>query len=165
MAICDTQILGHFIPQGTEIVLHIGHAGLQNSKPSEGDGNMQRPSHRAGVPKPLWHGDGESFNPDRWLDERGGFCPNAGVALPFGAGPRKCYGYKLAVSYTSIRCIIYKNSLQILQMKLALVELTRRFYIEPPSDPALDSWKVRETVNRIPLHNYIVMRSWKEVTF
>jgi hypothetical protein len=58
-----------------------------------------------------------------------------------------------------------QNSLQILQMKLALVELTRRFYIEPPSDPELDSWKVRETVNHIPLHNYIVMRSWKEVKF
>jgi Cytochrome P450 len=108
MASCNTQILGHFIPKGTEIVLHIGHAGLQNSKPSEGDGNEQRPSHRPGVPKSLWHGDGESFNPDRWLDERGGFSPNAGVALPFGAGPRKCYGYKLAVSYIYIRCMIYK---------------------------------------------------------
>jgi cytochrome P450 len=103
MTTCETQILGHFIPKGTEIVLHIGHAGLQNSKPGEGDGNKQRPSHRPGVPKPLWHGDAESFNPDRWLDERGSFCPNAGMALPFGAGHRKCYGYKLAVSCIRIR--------------------------------------------------------------
>lgn len=99
MASCDTQILGYFIPKGTEIVLHIGYAGLQNAKPCGKNSINRCPvRYRSGATKPLWHGDGEIFNPDRWLDGHGAFNPNAGLAFPFGAGPRKCYGYKLAVS-------------------------------------------------------------------
>lgn len=30
-ATCDTQILGYFTPKGTEVVLHIGHAGMHDT--------------------------------------------------------------------------------------------------------------------------------------
>lgn len=151
MTSCDTQVLGHFIPKGTEIVLHIGHAGLQNAEGNwvqqSVSSNESKPARRMSVHKPLWKGDGDAFNPDRWLDEYGAFNSNSGLAIPFGAGPRKCFGYKLAM----------------LQLKLAMIELSRRFYFEPPSNPELDSWKVKETVNRVPLQNYIVMRPWQDV--
>lgn len=160
MTSCDTQILGHFIPRGTEIVLHIGHAGLQNIE----EGTAPQPIHSGyQKSKPLWKGDGDVFDPDRWLDEQGAFNLNSGLAIPFGAGPRKCFGYKLAVSKSVTSSRNTPHSRQMLQLKLALIELSRQFFFEPPTNPELDSWKVKETVNRVPLHNYIVMRPWKEM--
>ncbi|KAJ3410754.1 hypothetical protein HDV05_003293, partial [Chytridiales sp. JEL 0842] len=38
-----------------------------------------------------WHNPLD-FNPDRWID----FTPGRGTYLPFGEGPHKCLGYKLA---------------------------------------------------------------------
>ncbi|KAG8831682.1 hypothetical protein FRC17_002772 [Serendipita sp. 399] len=133
MATRDTQILGYHIPKGTEVILHTGHVGIHDTAarfyatehPSSP--MVQSPSS----PRKLWQDDGRAFDPDRWLDRHGRFEPSSSV-LPFGGGNRMCFGYRFA----------------LLQMKLVLVALQRRFYFEPPTCQDLDSWKVKETVNR-----------------
>jgi cytochrome P450 len=103
LATRDTQILGHVIPKGTEIVLHLGHAGLHDTVANaertaaydHRRGHLNKKSTRS------WLDDGSSFNPDRWLDEKGDFDERAGLTLPFGGGPRLCFGYRLAVSRDS----------------------------------------------------------------
>ncbi|PVF99915.1 cytochrome P450 [Serendipita vermifera] len=146
MASRDTTIMGYAVPKGTEIILHVGHAGLYNTV-----ANARRAraldSRRGHSPKRitgLWKDDGVTFDPERWIDEDGRFNHSAGLALPFGGGPRMCFGYKLA----------------LLQIKFILIELSRRFFLKPPSNPDINSWKVIETVNRAPLHNYVVLESW-----
>ena len=42
--------------------------------------------------------DGLEFRPERWLDpQTGAFDVTRVWNKPFGAGPRMCYGYKMAV--------------------------------------------------------------------
>jgi hypothetical protein len=48
----------------------------------------------------------------------------------------------------------------IYELKLILL---KRFVVEPPLNPKFDSWRVKETVNRTPLHNYI--RVWHDAKF
>jgi hypothetical protein len=43
--------------------------------------------------------DGDTFRPDRWLDEKTGrFDGTLAWSRPFGSGTRMCYGYRTAVS-------------------------------------------------------------------
>jgi hypothetical protein len=94
----DTQILGHFIPKGTEIILHIGHAGIHDTveNASKAEGLNAKRGHNSRRATQQWKDDGTKFDPDRWMSH-GTFDPNSGLALPFGGGARMCFGYKLAV--------------------------------------------------------------------
>ncbi|GMS94484.1 hypothetical protein PENTCL1PPCAC_16659, partial [Pristionchus entomophagus] len=61
--------------------------------------------------KSVWGEDAAEFRPERWLEEQS---INRAAFLAFGAGPRTCIGMKLA----------------IVEAKVALVEIMRRFTIE-----------------------------------
>ncbi|HEX8358984.1 MAG TPA: cytochrome P450 [Longimicrobium sp.] len=58
------------------------------------------------------------FNPARWLDRR----PDAYEYLPFSAGPRACLGASFAM----------------LEMKLVLALILRRFHLSPPPGTTVD---------------------------
>jgi hypothetical protein len=98
-AVCDTQILGHFIPKGTEIALHLGHAGVYDTVANDIAGAKYHPvrGHHSKKRTDCWKDDGVTFNPDRWINEKGQFNPKAGLTMPFGGGPRLCLGHRLAV--------------------------------------------------------------------
>jgi len=87
----DTQILGHFIPKGTEIILHIGHAGIHDTveNASKAEGLNAKRGHNSRRATQQWKDDGTKFDPDRWMSH-GTFDPNSGLALPFGGGARMC---------------------------------------------------------------------------
>ncbi|KAK7224694.1 hypothetical protein V2G26_012697 [Clonostachys chloroleuca] len=122
-ALVDTEILGFPIPKGAELFLNY-HINLPpipvpESKRSRGS--------RAAVAK---MGDGlnekagqnlDVFEPRRWLvrDEKTGndkFNRFAIPALPFGGGPRGCFGRKLAV--LELRMVV-----QLLILNLEFLEL------------------------------------------
>lgn len=53
--------------------------------------------------------------------------------------------------------------LQVLQIRVFLATLSSRFFFEPPKNPELDSWKVKETVIRYLQHTYFRIKTWEEV--
>ena len=98
-AVCDTQILGHFIPKGTEIALHLGHAGTYDTVANDIAAAKHHAvrGHDSKKKTGCWKDNGITFDPGRWINEKGQFNPKAGMTLPFGGGPRLCLGHRLAV--------------------------------------------------------------------
>lgn len=87
-ATVDTILQGHFIPQGSTVIINIW---ALHRDPS------------------LWK-DPYCFCPDRFIDEEGRFVfPDGGCFLPFGAGPRACMGEVLA------RCELFLFLANLLQ--------------------------------------------------
>jgi len=164
-AVCDTQILGHFIPKGTEIALHLGHAGTYDTVANDIAAAKYHAvrGHDSKKKTGCWQDNGITFNPGRWIDERGKFNPKAGMTLPFGGGPRLCLGHRLAVRKYFPTCKICLIPSQVLQLRVFLATLSTRFFFEPPENPELDSWKVKETVIRYLQHTYFRIKSWEEV--
>lgn len=104
VAKCDTTVLGHRIPKGTDIYLLTNGAGSltpgyhvaesqrsSSAKAAIADGRV----HRVWSPEDIG-----AFKPERWLvtDENGKttFDKMAGLHLTFGMGHRACWGRKIA---------------------------------------------------------------------
>ncbi|KAL4964198.1 cytochrome P450 monooxygenase [Aspergillus stella-maris] len=107
----DVQVLGHWIPKGTE-VFFMGNGPSIFTPAFAIDDSLRTPSClaaketiRSWDPK-----DMAQFMPERWLvrdDEQDGkmvFDPSAGPMLTFGLGERGCYGRKL--SYVEMRLLL-----------------------------------------------------------
>ena len=106
----DTEILGHRIPAGTDVVMLAGGPSFL-SPGFEIEESRRSPSSQANKDKSggVWDtADMGTFNPERWLarDEKGAdvYDARAGPILAFGQGPRGCFGKKLA--YTQLRIIL-----------------------------------------------------------
>ncbi|VUC35947.1 unnamed protein product [Clonostachys rosea] len=126
-ALVDTEILGLPIPKGAELFLNY-HINLPPIPVSE---SKRSRASRAAVVK---MGDGLSekpgqdldvFEPKRWLvkDEKTGkdkFNPFAIPALPFGGGPRGCFGRKLAV-------LEFRIVVQLLILNIEFLELPSEY--------------------------------------
>ncbi|EAU36731.1 predicted protein [Aspergillus terreus NIH2624] len=116
VALNDTVLLGHSIPKGTSIFLMNKGASFF-SPPHEIEDEKRSPSARAAKNKGHHAWDPETldiFLPERWLvasEEQASavgtanvvFDPAAGPAMPFGGGPRGCWGRRLA--YLEMRLI------------------------------------------------------------
>ena len=111
----DTTVMGVGIPKGTTICLVGNGPGLclpaslvAPYTPSSAD------SHKRGKEKTGRFSDEDitQFVPERWLKATTGgdgkekveFDPNAGPNIPFGLGPRGCFGKKLA--YMQLRIVL-----------------------------------------------------------
>lgn len=98
LATKNTTILGHSIPAGTDVfLLHNGPGSMM--KDIEVDESKRSKSSQAAKEAiPAWNkNDRADFVPERWLStdtSTGEVCfnPQAGPAMPFGAGPRACFG-------------------------------------------------------------------------
>lgn len=112
-ATCDTEVLGSCIPKGTDIMLFL--TGPSYTEPAVSIPEHLRSTssreHKNAVPE--WGDDVALFKPERWLrktvDEATGqemdvFEARAGPSLPFAAGPRQCFGKKLA--YLQLRTVM-----------------------------------------------------------
>lgn len=141
-ALCDTQILGHHIPKGTQVFLVSNGPGfLSPSMPI--DDSLRSETSRAAKIRATWDEtqDLTIFNPERWLvyktDENGvetvEFDGAAGPQLVFGLGPRACWGRRLAY----------------LEMKTIISMLVWHFeLLETP--PAVSSYAGLEGIARVP---------------
>ncbi|KIM95817.1 hypothetical protein OIDMADRAFT_45113 [Oidiodendron maius Zn] len=104
----DVDILGHRIPEGTDIFLMANGPSLL-SPAFAIDDSVRRPNfHAAKNTVGIWDSpDIADFNPERWLSGEGGekiYNAAAGPLLTFGLGPRGCYGRKLA--YLKLRLFL-----------------------------------------------------------
>lgn len=98
VATVDTTLMGYHIPKGTDVFFmnngpgyKLPTIGVDESKRSK---SSQDSKDKDGA---VWDDSTiEEFNPDRWLakDEKGHmvYDPKAGPSIPFGAGPRSCFG-------------------------------------------------------------------------
>ena len=110
-ATTDAVILGHFVPKGTKVVL-CGNGGGVLVPPFKIDDALRSKSYKNvdGGKIGAWDSEGMTeFKPDRWLiqDSATGsqvFDSTAGPHLLFGAGPRGCFGRRLA--YLELRLVI-----------------------------------------------------------
>lgn len=110
-AICDTTLLGHHIPKGTNVLFsHIGPSMLgpafeipESLRFAQG---IEAERQRTWEKSPYPHAE---FRPERWLvpsDEEPGemvFDSMAGPQLAFGLGVRACFGRRLA--YLELRLL------------------------------------------------------------
>ncbi|PON28793.1 hypothetical protein TGAM01_v202640 [Trichoderma gamsii] len=104
MSTCDTQILGYQIPKGTDIMMSL--TGPSITEPGLPIREMSRSlESQESKDKVLpWEEDISQFKPERWLKlvksadgkEEEVFDSRAGPNLAFSAGPRQCFGKKLA---------------------------------------------------------------------
>ncbi|ORY71146.1 cytochrome P450 [Pseudomassariella vexata] len=104
-AVMDTEILGHRVPAGTPILLVTAGPSYESPEIREVAEKARVRSGRKTIfqleDERKWEWDPAMpqnvFSPERWLDEDGEFDPEAGPSLPFSAGPRGCFGKKIAL--------------------------------------------------------------------
>lgn len=145
----DTKLLGHLIPRGTTVIFALGGESLlhdDNDLPVPED--RRSPSSRAAkssTPPPWLNKRKRDFWPERWLskndDGQEVFDIHAGPSLPFGSGPRGCFGQKLAM----------------LQLRLALVVMVWTCEFDQVPE-ALGGYAVNEAITRRPVQDYIKVK-------
>ncbi|KAL6875158.1 cytochrome P450 [Trichoderma novae-zelandiae] len=112
---CDTQILGYRIPKGTDILLPLVGPSITEPAVPVRESARSPESQEARDQIPYWGEDVSEFKPERWLkraakNAAGGdegdevFDQYAGPTLAFSAGPRQCFGRRLA--YMKLRTVM-----------------------------------------------------------
>lgn len=134
----DVTVLGHRIPAGIDV---FGAPSIQSL--DDMDDFDIAPELRSPTSKPRATGKWERaskglFQPERWLDADGSFNAIAGPMLPFGAGPRGCFGQRLAR----------------MELRIMIVMLVLSFEFRPIPD-AYASFRAEEVINRGPHITYI----------
>jgi cytochrome P450 len=108
-ATVDTTILGHFVPKGTHVFLLVNGASFLEPSFDIPESRRSDSSRNTNTKIGEWDAsDIGEFKPERWLvKEVGGqevFNSAAGPQQLFGAGPRSCYGRRLA--YMQLRFLV-----------------------------------------------------------
>ncbi|EXL39271.1 hypothetical protein FOCG_18116 [Fusarium oxysporum f. sp. radicis-lycopersici 26381] len=148
LATKDTTVLGHLIPAGTDVFLLHNGPGAMMKDIDVDERQRSKSSQAAKDTIPAWkEEDRAKFIPERWLssiDSTGNvhFNPQAGPAIPFGAGPRACFGEKWA--RLEVRIIII-----LILWNFELQKLPERF----------TSWEAIDGVAHRPKHCYIRLRA------
>jgi cytochrome P450 len=151
-ATCDTEVLGYHIPKGTIVMMmNRGPSFTEPAFPTK-----QRPfrgSSGAGIELKWDAHTLDCFMPERWLESNGRgktvFNPSAGPTLPFGLGPRSCYGRKLGY----------------LDLRIVFVLLVWQFKLHKCS-PELSTYAAVETLTYKPKSCYVkleILEGWHPV--
>lgn len=89
---CDTTILGHRIPAGTDVFGAPSVESLEDMDPFPIDDTTRSPSSKSRTLGQWDRATKGEYRPERWIDSNGQYQPYAGPMLPFGAGTRGCFG-------------------------------------------------------------------------
>ncbi|KAJ4368080.1 hypothetical protein N0V83_006435 [Neocucurbitaria cava] len=140
-ALQDTTVLNRRVPKGTDVFLMANGAGyLEANMPvqdSDRSPGARRTENKALTG--LWDNASISlFQPERWLKAQAEtgtetFDPMAGPSLPFGLGPRGCFGKRLALQALKIQFALIVWHFRLLKCpeELSGYEAVQRFAREP----------------------------------
>ncbi|KAF2207181.1 hypothetical protein CERZMDRAFT_102676 [Cercospora zeae-maydis SCOH1-5] len=140
----DTEILGHHVPKGIDVVFPIQGTGYMSPLVSKvGDDQREKASLAQKQKWGMWDDEGiERFQPERWLkkDANGNvFCDrDSGPANAFGSGPRACFGKKWA----------------LVEIKIILTLIFWHFELLP-TPPELSSTRATDVLTHRPVQNYL----------
>lgn len=146
-ATCDTQILGCAIPKGTDVMIALVGPVFQGPTVPVPESLRTPECIEAKDRIPAWDDDGATYRPERWLKrernretgvETEVFDPQAGPNLAFSAGPRQCFGKKLAH----------------MQLRMVMTLLTWNFKFDV-LDEALNSEEPVEGMINVPQDCYV----------
>lgn len=146
----DTEILGHHIPKDTTVMFMTLGTSITEPTVAIPTGVRTESSEKSKSRVPDWDdakiGD---YYPERWLKKREGgssdydveFDANAGPMLTFGAGPRGCFGKRLAV----------------IQLRVTMALLVWNFEFEK-CPPELSSYDGTDFLTTVPKQCYVKLR-------
>lgn len=143
-ATMDTEILGHHIPAGANLFFAMNGDPYLYADDMDIDEEKRSTTSRAAADKyHAWDQTGKRiFRPERWLKKEGDgsttFDPNAGPYMPFSAGPRGCFGKKLAW----------------LELRMIIAMLVLSFELKPLPEELNDN-AAEELVTRRPKQCYV----------
>ncbi|GIZ48141.1 hypothetical protein CKM354_001121400 [Cercospora kikuchii] len=143
----DTQILGHHVPKGIDVVFPVQGTGYVSPLVGKLEDDQREKASLAQKQKwGMWDTKGiERFDPERWLkkDAQGHlYCDrDAGPANAFGSGPRACFGKKWA----------------LMEIKIILTLVFWHFELLP-TPPELSSHRASDGITHRPIQNYIRLK-------
>lgn len=162
---CDTTVLGYPVPTGTRVAFLTAwvqaaeterHVRDEEDRAAKEGRQLKHGRRKWGC----WADDVAEFRPERWLTRRPDgsteFDRTGGPWLPFGAGPRACFGRHLGASASSShrRWTNLIGAAAILEVKVFIVKLISQFCFE--AVPAsLDDDSAIEVPARRPLQCYV----------
>ncbi|POS73080.1 hypothetical protein DHEL01_v208523 [Diaporthe helianthi] len=122
----DTTVLGHRIPKGTDVFMLTNGPGYHMPATPVDEMTRSKSSQDAKDKYGTWdESDMSQFRPERWLErtENGEVRYNAlaGPSIPFGVGPRGCFGIKWAtlVLKTLVTLVVWNFDLQEIPEELS----------------------------------------------
>ncbi|KAI1145524.1 cytochrome P450 [Nemania diffusa] len=134
----DVMVLGHRVPAGIDV---FGAPSVQSIE--DMDDFQINPEVRSATSRPRETGSWKRetkglFLPERWLNSEGKYDAYAGPMLPFGAGPRGCFGQRLAR----------------MELRIMIIMLVLSFeFHSVPEEYA--SFRAEEVINRGPHITYV----------
>jgi len=145
---CDTTVLGRHVPKGTDVFFMANGAGYlepniwvpdeqRGSGARRGDATADNKESKKGLTGVWENTDTGAFRPERWLKKDSEsvvqFDPMAGPTLPFGLGPRSCFGKRFALQELKIQfaLIVWHFYLEKTPKELSSYDAIQRFAREP----------------------------------
>ncbi|KAM7214800.1 Cytochrome P450 [Rhypophila decipiens] len=93
----DVVVLGHRIPAGIDVFGAPSVQSIEDMDDFQIDPKLRSATSRQRETGSGWERSTKGlYMPERWLDKDGKYDAYAGPMLPFGAGPRGCFGQRLA---------------------------------------------------------------------
>ncbi|KAG7291136.1 hypothetical protein NEMBOFW57_001147 [Staphylotrichum longicolle] len=141
-AVVDTTVMGRHVPKGTDVFIMANGAGYLKGNIEVGDERgvpgRERRERSTGALTGVWEDEGiEKFRPERWLkleeDGKEVFDAAAGPTLPFGMGPRACFGKRFALMQLRFEfaLIVWHFDLLALPRELNDYDSVQKFAHEP----------------------------------
>ncbi|KAG5974342.1 hypothetical protein E4U55_008231 [Claviceps digitariae] len=136
VALDDTEILGHHVPRGAQILCTTTVCSHTLRKYPGKDTRNSYPDDKAVVSSRTE--DMDVFSPERWLDDEGAFNSQAVSKMAFSGGPRVCFGKRFAMQ----------------ELRILLVVLVMNFgFASIPEE--LNSMRTDPGALRIPRHTFV----------